>query len=468
MRQYATFGVTGFVLLLALLFAGRSGDIASAYLHTAQQELAEAAPTRGSYGYAETSSPEAVLQEQPAPSLSNAVTATGVNFDTGEPMGAADTFNPNTPLIYLVADATGPAETEFNARWVLVQGDGLSNHEFADVSLTLESDLGADGWIWFRASPPEGEWWVGSYEIMISINGQDAATVPFEVVPAPPAPGPPPRPDTDPLAGPLDGTLTHDDDEFIEERLLEVDVADLYVEATFFNPYSPDDGLWDYGFIIRNSEPGSFHVVFIDSTGTWYHWVRTSSTEPSRNIASGTSDLVDTGEQGSNLLRVAASGDTGWLFINDELTATLDLSGHTESGTVSAITGFFSGDEIPGEATRFEGLTLWDLEGEALGPSPTPVTTPTPIATTTPPLLGHWEGAISGEVAGRSKDLPVSIIPEEPLPGETNPANILITTDAAQGVQTGQLFAASAIGTNGVFNIPEVPYMADIDAIKIP
>jgi hypothetical protein len=201
--------------------------------------------------------------------------------------------------------------------------------------------------------------------------------------PNPDGEGPPLRPDTDSLVGPLDGTLAHNDDEFIEEQLLEVDVADLYVEATFFNPYSTDEGPWDYGFIFRNSEQDTYYVVFIDSTGTWWHWVGTSS-----NVASGTSDLVDTGEQGSNLLRVVASGDTGWLYINDELATTLDLSELTESGNVSAMTGFFSGDEIPGEATRFEGLTLWNLQNESTEPSPTPTPLPpaTPTATPTPAL----------------------------------------------------------------------------------
>lgn len=404
MRHYAIFGAAGFALLLALLFTAHAGDTAGAHFYPARQELTKIAPSRGSYQYAGSGPREGQILQRPGTSLSNAVTATGVNFDTGDPIEATDTFMPNTPLIYLIADATSPAGTEFNARWVLVEGDGLSNYEFRNTSLVLESDLGADGWVWFRVSPPEGQWWVGSYEVTVSINGEDVVTVPFEVVPAPPAPEPPPRLNSAPLVGPINGTLTHDEDEFIEESLLEVDIADLYVEARFFNPYPTTEGLWDYGFILRNSEPGSFHAVFIDGTGTWYHWVRTSTTAPSRNVASGPSNLINTDEQGSSHVRVIASGDNGWLFINDELVTTLDLSDLTVSGSVSAITGFFSGDEIPGEATRFEGLELWSLQGEDLNPSPTPATT--------------------------------------------------------QGL--------GSIPIGGVFNIPEVTYIADIEAIKIP
>ncbi len=136
--------------------------------------------------------PQAEAQGVQQASISNPVTALDVDNETGEPIGAMDAFPPDAPFIYLVADATGPAGTVFEARWVLLRGAGEEDDIIATVSLTLESDLSEDGWIWFRIGRGEGLWEVGSYEVIVSINAASAFTIPFSVV-APPG-GQPPTP----------------------------------------------------------------------------------------------------------------------------------------------------------------------------------------------------------------------------------------------------------------------------------
>ncbi len=140
--------------------------------------------------------PQAEAQGVQQASISNPVTAMDVNNDTGEPIGVTDAFLPDAPFIYLVADATGPAETVFEARWALLRGEGEEDEIIATVSLTLEADLGADGWIWFRIGRGEELWQAGLYEVIVSINAASAVTVPFRVV-APPG-GQPPTPEPPP------------------------------------------------------------------------------------------------------------------------------------------------------------------------------------------------------------------------------------------------------------------------------
>ena len=64
----------------------------------------------------------------------------------------------------------------------------------------------------------------------------------------------------------------------------------------------------------------------------------------------------------SNLVRLIAVDDAGWLFINGDLAAILDLSVPTGPSGVSAITRFFEGNGIPGRSTAFADFSVWSLD----------------------------------------------------------------------------------------------------------
>ena len=163
--------------------------------------------------------------------------------------------------------------------------------------------------------------------------------------------------------GQTDGVMEHNpDDGFIRTHRSRVDVADAVIEALFFNPYPTSVGSWDYGFMLRHSASNAFHIVFVRSNGYWYHNVRTGTAESGREVASQWSSAIATGQGGSNRLRIIAIGNDGWLFINDSLIAKLNLSELTQPGDISAATGFFVGDEVAGQSTRFEDFVVWSIE----------------------------------------------------------------------------------------------------------
>ena len=164
--------------------------------------------------------------------------------------------------------------------------------------------------------------------------------------------------------GPRDGNMGHaPDDEFIEEHESSPSLADGIIEARFFNPYASSQGDWSNGFIIRGTGDGEFHAIVIEEDGYWDHRLWTRDADASQDLATQYSNLISTTTNGSNHIRIFALGAEGWLFINGTYIDKLDLSGWTESGQVSAVTNYFTGDGIAGYSTRFEDFTIWSADG---------------------------------------------------------------------------------------------------------
>ena len=174
--------------------------------------------------------------------------------------------------------------------------------------------------------------------------------------------------------GPVSGAIYHDpDDGYMDLYRADVSLADGIVEARFINPYSarggnrqvPPQG-WCYGFMLRRSAD-SAHVIMVSNDtlndyGHWYHYRLAGGADWTRLVAER-SEHVDTDPYGSNHVRVIALGVEGTLFLNGHYVATLDLGGHTEAGTVSAIgAGFFTDCTIAGKVTRFEDFTVRPLD----------------------------------------------------------------------------------------------------------
>ncbi len=159
--------------------------------------------------------------------------------------------------------------------------------------------------------------------------------------------------------GPVDGEIEHDPaDDAADVQLVDVSVSDLEVSARFFNPYATHQGGWSYGFFVRQFGPDTFHLVFVRSNGRWYHYRKSGAFSQSEELQSKYSADIETATGGSNHVRVIAIGDTGWLIINGKFVGTLDLDAGPGTGGISAMTGYFFGDSIAGEATRFEGLAV--------------------------------------------------------------------------------------------------------------
>ena len=178
---------------------------------------------------------------------------------------------------------------------------------------------------------------------------------------ATPTPTPTPLPASRLVFGPVDGSIAHDpDDGFIElYRAQGVTTVDAIIEARFHNPYPSAEGSWSSGFLFRYPRTGWFHAVIVTGDEVWYHIM--SSGSDREWLAAAYSEHIDASANGSNFIRIVADGDEGTLSVNGHHVADLDLSGLTESGGVSALAEYFTGDGVEGKSTRFEDFIIRTL-----------------------------------------------------------------------------------------------------------
>ena len=180
---------------------------------------------------------------------------------------------------------------------------------------------------------------------------------------------PTPRPTTSQTAfGPVNGAIEHDDDEFLPTFDSDMDVADFVADATFTSPHHIAGRNWSSGFVLRWTVQNELHVVVIHKSGDWGHHYLPSDGSEYQSIQERTSSNIRTGRDVENHVRVVASGNKGWLFINGIYEAELDLSGLTDSGSVGLIGAWFDEDELSGHTTPFSGFTVRPLERK-YGPS---------------------------------------------------------------------------------------------------
>ena len=164
--------------------------------------------------------------------------------------------------------------------------------------------------------------------------------------------------------GPRDGSIEQDpEDGFIDTyRTYLASLTDGIIEATFFNPYSSDQGNWSSGFTFRVGYSNEFHLLAVHNSGSWYHNLRTSDVETEQDLKQEYSNHIATGIDANNHIRIIFLEDEGWLFINGTYIDKLELSGLIRSGSVSAIGSYFEDDGIAGYFTRFEDFTIWSAD----------------------------------------------------------------------------------------------------------
>lgn len=188
--------------------------------------------------------------------------------------------------------------------------------------------------------------------------------------PARPTPTPTPGSGEGYDFGPMNGELRHDpSDGFIKTEYAGVEVADFVIEATFVNPYSASTNSWDYGFILRSDiwdDAVPFLQFIVSSNRGWA--VQSGANAPYDRVGGGTVGKLNTGAGGRNHLMVVAIGARGWFFVNGDYVASVDLGSVTEEGDVAVITGAYTGDEVSGAVTRYEGFKGYELR-KKYGPS---------------------------------------------------------------------------------------------------
>lgn len=164
-----------------------------------------------------------------------------------------------------------------------------------------------------------------------------------------------------PIYGPESGVIPHQLNDNIE--LVYADPSPQnFIASTFWgNPYSPQDGGWDFGYLFRQADVDEELRLVVVSDGYWAFDDRQPNVD--NILAEGdVADLLDTGADSLNLFELITLDDTGYFFLNGVFVASLDLTSRPDAGNFALGTGFYVEDEQQGAATPYEDFTLWAVE----------------------------------------------------------------------------------------------------------
>ncbi len=179
-----------------------------------------------------------------------------------------------------------------------------------------------------------------------------------------------------------------------------------FVAATSFTV--PDDD-WSAGFAFRQVD-GLGGILQISSNGAW---LLTHGTEQVR--AAGIVENLNTDPDSENTIELIAAGETGYLTVNGEFAAQLDLSMWPDAGSLSVI-GTSAADGTPLEI--FDA-TVWTL-GEPATPEevvPTATASPVPDETEVVEESPIADVGTTADEATTFDEIVASIEGEEPLSG---------------------------------------------------
>jgi hypothetical protein len=166
------------------------------------------------------------------------------------------------------------------------------------------------------------------------------------------------------IYGPQNGSLAHEEDNFIKTKLSGVDLKDFVVSAEFSNPYSTSTGAWDYGFIFRHEDGNTQYRLIITSDKDWILRNNTGSSD-SNIISNGLLPNLDVSNNGSNIIKLVCQGGEGFLYVNGVLVDELDLSARSNSGNILIGTGFYNGNEIDGYSTKYKNFKILGVESSS-------------------------------------------------------------------------------------------------------
>jgi len=185
-------------------------------------------------------------------------------------------------------------------------------------------------------------------------------------------------------------------------------VADFVVTASFT---APESGSWSAGYAFRQTADNSA-LLLVSSDGAW---MLTAGTEQVR--AAGVVDQLDTTPGNANTIELIATGDTGYLTVDGEFVAQLDLSIWPDAGNLSII-GTIADGGGPLEITDATVWPIGDSELVPLEPTATASPVPPPAEEATVPSASPESGAdSSAEAAAAFQQIVESTASENPLAG---------------------------------------------------
>ena len=160
--------------------------------------------------------------------------------------------------------------------------------------------------------------------------------------------------------------LPHEDDGNIKSLTTFRNVRNFIISADFGVPYSESVDDWSVGFIFRNPTRNNLSHVSVTRDGIYSHYERHDG--ENTRLDSGYASTWNRNVGGENKLALVVVEDGGWLFVNSEYVADLDVSGADDGGSLEVATGIFTGHEVAGETTRVSDIRASALE-KIHGPS---------------------------------------------------------------------------------------------------
>lgn len=182
---------------------------------------------------------------------------------------------------------------------------------------------------------------------------------------------------------------------------------DIIAEVEFTVPIQNAEDPWSHGFIFRHPERNTFEAVLVTSQGRWQHRSRMGSVDSSIVVDSGSKFNINRTQRQTNALRLIILDEVGWFFINNSAPIKLNLKGSPENGTVSAISGFFSGDSPDGDGTPFDGFEVWKIHSPS-SKSSVSDTPPTPTSIPGDSLPARYSGFVSLNGAVPPDSIPIT------------------------------------------------------------
>ena len=199
-----------------------------------------------------------------------------------------------------------------------------------------------------------------------------AATSPPSATPNPtPTPKPTPGSGPQPIFGPVNGEIKHNlDDGLIDEYVPGgIWIRDGIIEALFENPYvNSTVGYWSYGFLFRQTG-NTFHAVILNSKdGHFYHILRTGEASTERQLTVKPALDMNALFPGGNRISIVIDGAEGTLYVNGHYTATIELGGLMDTGSVVVVGNYFRGHGAAGYSTHFRDFAVWPPPKPVFGP----------------------------------------------------------------------------------------------------
>lgn len=168
--------------------------------------------------------------------------------------------------------------------------------------------------------------------------------------------------------GPNEGTLEIPPQQLrIASLATNLNLRNFIADVQYFNPADPAVHPWDYGFVFRITGPRVANIALVQSDGTWSVLVTTGKTLPdgrneSKELGGGKLTKVDVSATGSNRMRLVVNDTAGYLFVNGDYVATVDLSENNAAGGLNISSGNRLVNMFPGMSTRYKDFIVSSLQ----------------------------------------------------------------------------------------------------------